>query len=189
MAAGTRCGTREDLRCWAGLAGADEPVLDDDDDEVEDDPDEGDRQERREHQRDVEQRPAGEVDEDGQALAGAGPLADDRADDGERDADPQAAEDVRQRGRDLERGQDLARGRAQAAPELDAAAGRPSGCRPSSRSRPGRRRSARRSTTLLSSPDPNHRTNSGARTRIGIAWAATRYGDASRSNRTLRASP
>jgi hypothetical protein len=44
-------------------------------------------------------------------------------------------------------------------------------------------------TTLLASPLPNHSTSSGARTRIGIAWAATRYGDASRSNSTLRASP
>jgi len=44
-------------------------------------------------------------------------------------------------------------------------------------------------TTLLSRPDPNHSTRSGARTRIGMAWAATRYGDAIRSNRTLRANP
>ena len=29
-------------------------------------------------------------------------------------------------------------------------------------------------TTLLSSPVPNHKTSSGARARIGIAWAATR---------------
>ena len=42
--------------------------------------------ERGEHQRDVEQAAAGEVDEDAEAALAAGPLADDRADDGERHA-------------------------------------------------------------------------------------------------------
>jgi hypothetical protein len=40
---------------WAGLACPDEPALDEDDDEVEHDPDERDRQERGEHERDIEQ--------------------------------------------------------------------------------------------------------------------------------------
>ena len=31
--------------------------------------------------------------------------------------------------------------------------------------------------TLPSSPGPNHNAMSGARARMGVAWAATRYGD------------
>ena len=50
---------------------------------------------------------------------GAGPLPDDRADDRERHADPQPAEDRRQRGRDLERRQDLAAGRPERAGHLE----------------------------------------------------------------------
>ena len=52
-------------------------------------------------------------------LLGAGPLPDDRAHDGERDADAETAEDRRQRRRDLERGQHLATGRAERAAELE----------------------------------------------------------------------
>ncbi len=42
-------------------------------------------------------------------------------------------------------------------------------------------------TTFPGSPGPNHRAISGARARIGVAWAATRYGDRSRSTIALRA--
>ena len=45
---------------------------------------------------------AGEVDQHAEALVAAGPLADDRADDRERDPDPHAAEDRGQGGRDLD---------------------------------------------------------------------------------------
>src|SRR3954470_19827055 len=102
-------------------ADADEPAFDADDDEVEGDADQRDGQERREHERDVEERPTGEVDQDGQALARAGPLPDDGPDDRQRHTDPQAAEDVRKGGWDLERRQDLAASRAKAAAELDQA--------------------------------------------------------------------
>ena len=43
-------------------------------------------------------------------------------------------------------------------------------------------------TTLPARPGPNHKAMSGARARIGVAWAATRYGEASRSTSALRAS-
>ena len=136
-------------------------------------PDQGDGQERGEHERDVEQRPAGEVDEDAEAALGPGPLADDRADDGEGHADAHAAEDARQGGRDLERGQDLAAGRAQRPAELE---------QPASTERmptivataTGKNTISAQMTTLPSSPGPNHRAMSGARARIGVAWAATR---------------
>src|SRR3954447_21939154 len=88
------------IRC--GSADPDEPAFEADDDEVERDAHEGDGDERREHQRDVEQRAASEIDEDREAFAGAGPLAHYGADDGERHADAEATEDVRERGRDLE---------------------------------------------------------------------------------------
>ena len=52
-------------------------------------------------------------------LFGAGPLADDRADDRQRHAHPQPAEDARQGGRDLEGREDLAPRRPEAAPELE----------------------------------------------------------------------
>ena len=39
-------------------------------------------------------------------------------------------------------------------------------------------------TILLSNPGPNHRMSSGARARIGVDWAATRYGD--RTSPTIR---
>ena len=32
-------------------------------------------------------------------------------------------------------------------------------------------------TTLPARPGPNHSASSGARARIGVAWAATRYGE------------
>ena len=38
----------------------------------------------------------------------------------------------------------------------------------------GKKTMSAQMTTLLSSPGPNHRASSGARARIGIAWAATR---------------
>ena len=44
-------------------------------------------------------------------------------------------------------------------------------------------------TTLLVSPGPNHSASSGASARIGVAWAATMYGEIRRSTRTDRASP
>jgi hypothetical protein len=43
-------------------------------------------------------------------------------------------------------------------------------------------------TTLVTRPVPSHRTSNGARTRIGIACAATRYGESSRSVMRERAS-
>ena len=43
-------------------------------------------------------------------------------------------------------------------------------------------------TSFDASPVPNHRAISGARARIGVAWAATRYGLRSRSARRERAS-
>ena len=44
-------------------------------------------------------------------------------------------------------------------------------------------------TALLRTPVPNQTTRRGARARIGTACAATRYGEASRANRLLRARP
>ena len=109
-------------------------------------------------------------------LLGAGPLADDGADDREGHADAQPAEDVGQGGRDLERGQDLA-------------VGRRAGCRPSSSSRAstermptivamatGKKTISAQMTTLPASPGPNHRTSSGARTRIGIGLGRDEVG-------------
>ena len=122
-------------------------------------------------------RAAGEVDEDAEAAVGAGPLADDRADDGERDADPQPAEDRRQRGRDLERRQDLAARRPERAGRARAARRRPSGCRPSSRSRPGRTRSARRSRPCRAAPARTTGRAAGRGRGSASAWAATRYGE------------
>src|SRR4051794_37188981 len=66
-------------------AAADERPLEQDDDDVQRDPDQGDRHEGREHQRDVEQARPGEVDQHAEATLRPGPLRDDRADDGERD--------------------------------------------------------------------------------------------------------
>ena len=40
-------------------------------------------------------------------------------------------------------------------------------------------------TTRASSPPPNQMSSSGARARIGTAWAATMYGERTRSTRTL----
>src|SRR4051794_33910356 len=105
------------IRC--GSADPDEPAFEADDDEVERDAHEGDGDERREHQRDVEQRATSEIDEDREAFAGAGPLAHHGTDDGERHTDAEAAEDVRERGRDLEGRQDLSACRPQAASQLD----------------------------------------------------------------------
>ena len=42
-------------------------------------------------------------------------------------------------------------------------------------------------TTLLTRPGPNHNASNGASARIGVAWAATRYGEMSRSTSVLRA--
>ena len=60
-----------------------------------------------EHERDVEQGAAGDVDQDAEAPLAACPLADDRADHRERDAHPHPAEDRRQRGRHLHPPDDL----------------------------------------------------------------------------------
>ncbi len=189
MAATTTSGTSTnhgDLQDALGYRAPTQAALDDDDHEIQPDPDEGDRQERGEHERDVEQRPAGEVDEDAETALGPGPLADDRADDGERDP-------------------------TRIPPRID---GRAAGIssvvricrrvarseRPSSRSRAsteriptivaiatGKKTISAQMTTLPRSPGPNHRAMSGARARIGVACAATRYGDSRRSTNALRA--
>src|SRR5215204_1687434 len=101
--------------------GTDQAALDGDDGEVEDDADEGDRQQRCEHERRVEQGPTGKVDQDTEPAFRTRPLADDRAHDRERHADAEAAEDVRHRSRDLERQQDLAACRSQASAQLEEA--------------------------------------------------------------------
>src|SRR4051794_23252266 len=105
------------IRC--GSADPDEPAFEADDDEVQGDAHERDGGQRREHQRGVEERATSEVDEDRQALAGACPLPDDGAHDGESHPDAEATEDVRERCRDLERGQDLPARGPEAPPELD----------------------------------------------------------------------
>ena len=179
--------TRDTAGPPIGLSSADQATLDGDDDEIEPDPDEGDRQERGEHERDVEQRPAGEVDQDAETALGAGPLADDRADDRERDPDADPAQDDRQRGRDLERRSGPGGGSRAGPPELE---------EPASTERiptivaiaTGKNTISAQMTTLPSSPGPNHRAMSGARARIGVACAATRYGETRRSTNALRAS-
>ena len=157
-----------------GSADADEAALDEDDERVEHDPQQGDREQGGEQQRDVEEAAAGEVHEDAEARVGAGPLAHDRADDGERDADAEAAEDRRQGRRDLER----RRGPGGASP---AGCGRARAGRASTARMPtivaiatGKKTISAQMTTLAVRPGPNHSASSGARARIGVAWAATR---------------
>src|SRR4026207_1752096 len=67
---------REDIRP-PGLADANEAAFEDDDDEVEGDPEQRDRDEGREHQRDVEEAAARQVHEEPESLLRTGPLADD----------------------------------------------------------------------------------------------------------------
>src|SRR3954451_819435 len=85
-----------------GLAKADEAAVGEYDEAVAGDPEQRDRHERREHERDVEEAAPGEVDEDAETTIGACPLPDDRADDGEGRADAESTQDRRQGGRDLD---------------------------------------------------------------------------------------
>src|SRR3954447_25086728 len=89
-------GTRVD-----GSSLADQPALDRNHDEVERHAQQRERDEGGEHERDVEQRSARDVDQHAEALVRGAPLADDRTDHSEGDADPHAAEDRRQRRGDL----------------------------------------------------------------------------------------
>src|SRR3954470_17766952 len=90
-----------------GSSLADQPALDSDHDEVERHAQQRERDEGGEHERDVEQRSAGDVDQHAEALVRGAPLADDRTDHGEGDADPHAAEDRRQRRGNLDVPHDL----------------------------------------------------------------------------------
>src|SRR5215212_9926158 len=107
-------------RGWS--ADADQAALGEHDDEVAGDPEQGDRRQGREEQRDVEQAAAGEVDEVAEAALRARPFADDRSDDRQRDADAEATEDRGKRGGDLDRDEHLATARAERPPELEQAA-------------------------------------------------------------------
>src|SRR2546425_1317564 len=100
-------------------ADAHETALEDDDDEVQTDPQERDRQEGGEHQRDVEQAAAGEDDEEPEPTVGARPFGDDGPDDGEGHPDAQSAEDRRERARHLDEQQALGACRAEGPAHLE----------------------------------------------------------------------
>ena len=122
-----------------------------------------------------------------EAARRARPLAHDRPHDGEGDPDPHAAKDLRQRGGDLERPQDLGPAGPKAPPQLEQAAvdGPDADHR-----RDGDREEDDQGTDhdLAGEPGPNQMRSSGARARIGVAWAATRYGDSTRAASADRAS-
>ena len=129
---------------WAAQPSADDAALDEDDDEVEGDAQQGDGQQGGEHERGVEEAAASEVDEDAEAPVGAGPLADD----GPTTASVTPTRmPPRMAGRaagSSRVGRTWSRRGTEGCGPARAAVGPRTGYRPSSRSRPGRRRSASR---------------------------------------------
>ena len=107
------------LTATSGWRGADEPALDEDDDEVQAMPSSAMVRSVANMSGMSNSEPRARLMRTPRPRSAPGPLPDDRADDGEGHPDPHPAEDRRQGRRDLEGREDLAAGRPQRPAELE----------------------------------------------------------------------
>ena len=153
---------------------ADQAALDEDHDEIQGDPDQGEGREGGEHERDVEQAAAGDVDQDAEAATRRPPTR--RRSRRSRRAWRRPA---------CRRGSTAARPGSRRGSRSGGSVARKLraiSSRPGSTVRiptivamaTGKNTISVVITSLLSRPVPNHRTSSGASARIGVDWAATR---------------
>ncbi len=145
--------------------------------------------ERCEHQRGVEQAPAGQVDQDAETTVARPPTR--RRSRRRRRASRRRA---RRRGSAARRPalrcrvSSCHRGGPEAAAEFQQPRGRPSGSPTIVATAIGKKTIRAQMRTLLPRPLPNQSAISGASARIGVACAATMYGESSRSAMCERAS-
>ena len=166
------------------LSTADETTLDGHDEAIEDQADGRERGEGDEHERGVEEPLVGDVDEHAEADTGAGPLATTA---------PMTASVTPTRSPPKITGS--ADGISSSRVRCEARAPRLRSISSSSGSAEriptmvamaiGKKTMSAQITTRASRPPPNQMLSNGARTRIGTAWAATMYGDRTRSISTL----